>query len=272
MNRIIMSNYTNNWQIASVGGGSGLNLQAASQNTISLTSTSGLAGLEADWITTYNPNVKKYQIMETVEDLLALSTTWKRLRDERKISNHNGYIVPTSLIDNILFSNITDIDRSRAGEVRDYYSKKVVYWKLKDIPLSRFRQEMSEFIHTDGKRFKEEILPLVYRLPEFYEYDTQFEEMAREHNQSFKDTTGYVGTKTLNLVKTFNVNKKHSKRKEYWFADNNDNLVMIPVDSSNPLASLLDLVSKNPICIDGKFRHRTTDYTQYLMGDKFTFI
>lgn len=272
------SNYNNPWQISlgatGSGGSSGLSFPAASQNTISLSSSS--SDLTINWFDSPNSNVKKYQIVETKEDLLVLSATWKRIRDERQLTSENGYLVPTSLIDEILFKSISNADRKRAEEVRDFYSKKVVYWKLKDIPLSKFRQDMSEFIHTDGTRFKEEIMPLVYRLPEFYEYDIQFEELARHHNQSLstsvKIASGFVGSKTLTLVKTLTVNKKHLKRKEYWFTDNNDNLVLIPVETSNPLMSLLDLVSKNPIRVDGKFQCRTTDHTEYLLGRKITFI
>jgi hypothetical protein len=269
------SNYNSPWQISTIGSGTfgGISLNAASQNTISL---SGIQdSVETDWFNRNNLNVKKYQIVETTEDLLALSTTWKRLRDERQLTNENGFLVPTSLIDNTLFHSVTNADRDLAGEIRDFYSKKIVYWKLKDIPLSQFRQAMSEFIHTDGKHFKEEILPLVYRLPEFYEYDIQFEELSRQHNQSLpvvNKASGFAGTKTLTLVKTLVVNKKRLKRKEYWFTDTNDNLVLIPIESSNSLMSLLDLVSKNPIRVEGKFQSRTTDHTEYLLGKKITFI
>ena len=271
----IGSNYNSPWQISATGSGAlgGMVVNTASQNTISLNSVD--TGSNFDWFNHGSLNVKKYQIVETTEDLLVLSTTWKRLRDERQLTNENGYLVPTSLIDNTLFHCVTTADRNLAGEIRDFYSKKIIYWKLKDIPLSQFRQAMSEFIHTDGKRFKEEILPLVYRLPEFYEYDIHFEELSRQHNQSLpviSKASGFVGTKTLTLVKTLVVNKKQLKRKEYWFTDNNDNLVLIPIESSNSLMSLLDLVSKNPIRVEGKFQSRTTDHTEYLVGKKITFI
>ena len=103
----IGSNYTSPWQISPMGSGTvgGMVINTASQNTISLNSIDTDSNF--DWFNHNNLNVKKYQIVETTEDLLALSTTWKRLRDEKQLTNENGYLVPTSLIDNTLFHCVT---------------------------------------------------------------------------------------------------------------------------------------------------------------------
>ena len=79
---------------------------------------------------THGEHVKKYEILEIDEDLLALSTAWKRLRDTH---NSGGTYTPIStLLDKELFNHVTIDDRQKANEIRDYYSKKIMMWKLKD--------------------------------------------------------------------------------------------------------------------------------------------
>ena len=215
------------------------------------------------------PHVKKYQVCEIEEDLLALSTAWKRLRDIR--SNGGVHTEITKLLDSELFKHVTDIDRENAAAIRDYYSKKIMVWKLKGQRLSNFREDMNTFIHSDGKTFKEEVLPLVYRLPEFHEYDVQFDEMASEHNKFIKTRPIANVTKNLKLEKTFVVGKRYSKRKEYWFTDEDDNLVTFSLVKDNPLLSLLDLHTQTPITMNAKFDIRERDNVQYMVADKYTF-
>ena len=216
-----------------------------------------------------NPHVKKYQVMEIEEDLLALSATWYRLR--QATVKGQPYIPITKIIDKDLFKHVTEKDREVASNIRDYYSKKIMMWKLKGQNLTKFREDMNSLIHSEGKVFKEDMCPLAYRLPEFYFYDTSFDELANEHNKIVKERKHVPETKTLNLHKTFTVGKKYSKRKEYWFTDSNDNLVTLSLTHDNPLLSLLDLASKNPLAITAKFNVKDRDNVQYMYCDKYTF-
>jgi hypothetical protein len=111
-------------------------------------------------------NYKRYEVFELKEDVLVLSATWKRLRNEKKFQ---GSI--SKLVDHTLFSEIQPEDREQANSIRDYYSKKVMMLKLKGKRLTNFREDLNSFIHSDGTMVKEGMFPLVYRLPEFYEYD-----------------------------------------------------------------------------------------------------
>lgn len=224
------------------------------------------AGYEAQQSTSY---VKKYQVLEINEDLLGLSVTWHRLREQNK--QGLPYVGVENLTDKNLFDSITDQDRELASNIRDYYSKKIMMWKLKGQHLTKFREDMNTFIHSDGKIFKEDMFPLVYRLPEFYFYDIGFDKLANEHNKIIKDSSPVFQTKTLNLHKTFLVGKRFCKRKEYWFTDNNDNLVTLSCTHDNPLLSLLDLTSKSPLTITARFNVRDRDNVQYMCADKYKF-
>ncbi len=213
--------------------------------------------------------MKKYEVLEIDEDLLALSTTWKRLRQEH--SNGGAYTPVSTLLDKELFNYVTNSDRDKANQIRDYYSKKIMMWKLKDTKLSKFREDMNSFIHTNGKMFKNDMIPLAYRLPEFYEYDIEFDILISEHNKIITDKSNKQ-TKSLSLKKTFTVGKKYSKRKEYWFSDENNNLVTISLTHDNPLLSLLELQCKNTITLSGNYKIHYRDNNQYFVAEKYSFL
>lgn len=242
-----------------------INLSGLSLNGPQLVSLSSMD----DFIFDTN-HVKKYEVFEIEEDLLALSTTWKRLRDEHsKLGTYHGI---SKLVDRELFKKVTDADREMAAKIRDHYSKKIVMWKLKGQNLSQFREDMNAFIHSTGKVFKENACPLVYRLPEFYEYDIDFEQLANEHHKVVDVKPVGVVTKTLQLEKILSVNGRSSKRKEFWFSDEQDNLVTLNIGSDNPLLTLMNLHCKNPIKLSGTFIKRSRDNIEYLSTEKYTFV
>ena len=273
-----MSNYTNNWQIgaASAIAGSAMNLQAASQNTISISSLNSASGVDFDWNTLagLNSNVKKYEVYEISQDLLALSICWSRYRKVK--DEHNLRPVITRLLDSELFRLVSEDDITQANAIRDYYSKKIMVWKLKNIKLTPFREDMNTFIHSDGKTFKENMMPLAYRLPEFYEYDIEFEKMSFEYNKEVKrqDTMLQPDKKKLKFVKQLVVNKKHFKCKEYWLSDTHNNLVTFSIETSNPLISLLDMtINDTSVTIDGTYRKKSKDGSEFLKIDnRFKFV
>lgn len=275
-----MSNYTNNWQIGAAGAiaGSAMNLQAASQNTISISSLNSASGsIDFDWnhlTNGLNSNVKKYEVYEISQDLLALSVCWARYR---KVRNEPG-LHPniTKLIDSELFRLVTEEDIAHANVIRDHYSKRIMMWKLKNITLTPFREDLNTFIHSNGKTFKENMMPLAYRLPEFYEYDVEFEKMSFDYNKEVKrhDDSMFVSErKQLKFVKQMSVNNRRLKRKEYWFSDSFNNLVTFSIEPSNPLISMLDMTLKNnEVNVVGKYKKISRDGNEYLKVDRFSFV
>lgn len=242
--------------------------------TISLTGATGSssAGLfanitaqsAADFLGNYEPHVKKYQVFEIDNDLLALSVAWFRLRKEH--SNGGSYTPVSKLLDSELIKHLSGEDIAQAQVIRDYYSKKIMVMKLKGTQMSRYKQDLSTFIHSDGKIFKEDMCPLVYRLPEFYEYDTQVDELYSTHNREIKTTA--EPTKKLTLVKSLTVGRKYNKRKEYWYSDEHNNLHRLSFSHDNPLLTLLDLYSTNELTISGRWRKTNKDDREYFINDK----
>ncbi len=257
------------------GSSGGISIAAASQNTISLGSLTSGSGIDFEWNTLagLNNNVKKYEVYEISQDLLALSVCWSRYR---KVKDEHG-LRPTitKLLDSDLFRLVSEDDITQANIIRDYYSKKIMVWKLKNINLTPFRQDLNTFIHSDGKTFKESMLPLAYRLPEFYEYDVEFEQMSFEYNKELKrcDSQFVTDSKQLKFVKQLSVNTKRQKKKEYWFSDTHNNLVTFNIETHNPLVSLLDMTLKNnDINVIGRYRKSMRDGNEYLKVEKFSFV
>ena len=257
-------------------------LLSASQNTISINGAQGSSATPWQNLTTASislndldwndPHVKKYQVLEINEDLLALSCTWQRIREENKKPNAQ-YVSIDRLTDKSLFAKITQQDHDKAALVRDYYSKKIMMWKLTGKPLTKFREDMNTFIHTDGKIFREDMMPLTYRLPEFYDYDTEFDQLMQEFNKKVtQESRNTRETKTLTLAKTFVVGRKYSKRKEYWFSDEYNNLVRMSFVNDNPLIPLLDKYSQSSFKIDTLCVKKYRDNNEYLEANKFKFL
>jgi hypothetical protein len=226
---------------------------------------SGLNGTSNDWdiFTANNNNVKRYEVYETTEDILALSVTWHRLRPliSHGISNiMNPSDRPTKLTDSILFKEIIQEDRDKANVIRDYYSKKLMMINLRGQRISNYRKDLSTFIHGDCKIVKEEMMPLIYRLPEFHEYDIGTDEMFRGLDTRFEDSRIASETiKTLSPVKKFTVKRKSGKYNEYWLRDEQNRPCRIEIDSSNQLLHLWEyFFKKNSVSLDciSKFEER----------------
>ncbi len=217
----------------------------------------------------FSDDVQKYEVYEISKDLLALSVCWARYR---KVKNEPGpQPTITKLLDSELFRLVTEDDIAQANVIRDYYSKKIMVLKLKNVGFSSFREDLNTFVHSDGKTFKESMLPLAYRLPEFYEYDVEFEKMSFEYNKEVKrnDDPHVVTVKQLKFIKKLSVNNKRNKHQEYWFSDNYNNLVNMNIENSNPLLSLLDMtVDKNDIRVKSGFRKSSRDGLEYLKVDR----
>lgn len=276
--------YNNNWLTNSVTipGGASVSSQSPSSGiTVSLGNVlgaqgsgySGGMGLSFnDDIISLSSNVKKYEVFETSQDLLALSVCWARHRKTRNEPGPQPTI--TKLLDSELFRLVTGDDIDNANTIRDYYSKKIMVWKLKSIILTNYRQDLNSFIHSDGKTFKENIIPLVYRLPEFYDYDVEFEKMSMEYNKEIKRQSSHVTERhRLTFVKSLPVNTKRLKKIEYWFSDINNNLIQMNIESNNPLNSLLEkIVTTGSIDVAGRYSIQNRDGNEFLRVDKYQFV
>ena len=245
-------------------------MNAARQNPTLTIQSLGLKETVWDELYTDSSYVKKYEVYETTEDILALSVTWNRLRTllSHKIdilTNPNDR--PTKLTDSILFREMIQEDRDKANVIRDYYSKKLMVITLREQRMSKFRKDLSIFVHSDSKIVKEEMMPLIYRLPEFYEYDIGFDDMVRELNTRFEfpdNTQAWSGTKTLKPIKKFIVKLRTNKFSEYWLKDDDNKLCKIEIPIDNKLNHLWEhFFEQDSVPLSGLFKNMERDGISY---------
>jgi hypothetical protein len=248
-------NYTNTWQMPAIGGG----MVAAGQNTISLSSLNGptISGLFYR-----NPNYRRYEMIESNEDIIALSVAWKRLRDNRETVP----VYVNTLLSPELYNAESPADRERANQIRDYFSKKIMLWTLKEIRLSHYRQDLNELIKGDGKKITDMMLPIAFRLPEFYEYDVEFDKFKQDVTLELKhfDAGTHQKSTALKPINCFYRSNKRVKQFEYWFKDGYGNANMIAIEPKNPLKHIWDNMFTNEhLRIEGTYYPKKYDELQY---------
>jgi len=226
----------------------------SSIGNISMREHNSLFGLNS------SKHTKKYEVTESDEDILVLSAVWYRMRKK----NSNPFPRPQSLTDNILFEFIEPEDRELATTIRGYYSKKIMMFTLREQKLTSFRKDLNSFIHSDGKIFKETIAPLVYRLPEFYEYDIGFDDLSFNANKQFSIPKSNISNSRLTPLAKLIVKKRNNKCIEYWLKDDENRLAKIEIPLDNQLTHLWNhYFDEDSIPIIGNFRYKERDNVNY---------
>lgn len=216
-----------------------------------------------------NSHIKKYEIIETEEDILAVSVAAFKCRNKQ---NNITTFYTGNLLNKELFDLVTEKDREHANSIRNYYSKKIMLWKLKGIKLTKFREDLNDYIHGDNKKFKEEYIKIAYSLPNFYDYDTKVENLLSPFNKILpKCNTNYVSEikKITYIGKTIR-SRKTLKRAEYWYHDDNMNIICMAFAVENPLLPILE--SFKQLTIDGIFFRKTHEDIEYYSLSKYKFI
>ena len=219
--------------------------------------------------TEYSPHVKKYQIFEITEDLLALSCAWYRIRNLP--AQDSTSLTIAKLIDTNLFKCLSKVDFELASKIRDYYSKKLMVLKLKSEELSEFRTDLNEFIHSDGKKFKEDAMGMVYYLPDFYFYDLKIDEIFLGRKRT-TEPMKRIQTKTLTYLDTTIRNSKRNKKVEYWFIDENNTVCTVSIDHHNPLINVWSQLLNKPITLEGRFFQSRRDDRVFYTVEKYKLV
>jgi hypothetical protein len=188
--------------------------------------------------------VKTYQIIEAAEDLLVLSVAHKRLLSEN-ISLLAKSFSFKNILDSTIFENLNDNDREIASTIRKYYSQQILMWALKGIKLTAFREDLKTYINGEGNKFVENTVPLVTKLPYFYDYDIKLDEIKREFTtdtEGFNPATNKPGKNSyiLTPIKSLSRKTKRVKCIEYWLKDNYNQAYKIEIEHNNPLQHLWD--------------------------------
>jgi hypothetical protein len=212
--------------------------------------------------------LRKYEMYESRECVIALSCASHRLLQETKVYY--------SITERDLYNKITPEDRILSDHIKQYYSKKVMMWKLKnDGKLTPFREDMNKLIHSDGTVFKESMIGVAYYLPIFYQYDIEMDMIKIEvtKDQGFVKMDQDNKPRVLKLEETITPIKKllrktkRTAQHEYWFKSDNEHnaALVININDKNELMPLWNRIfnKKEPMKISGNYIRRRLDDFEY---------
>lgn len=231
--------YTINKASAS-GASQGLTITNGSQNTITL------GNLFTTWNSTLDElkssgRYKKYEIIESEEDLLALSCTVHRRKSTPSLERGYQTVSGSLLLNDYTYQQVNHEDRELASKIRSFYNQKFMVMTLKEHKLTKYREDLQRFLVGDGKKFVEKDIGMIYYLPQFYEFDQKFLDLKDKFYKP-KSLERYNDTKQLTLQPVDSLLRvvKHSKTKLYWFKDTENVAYCYKVLANNTLLPFMD--------------------------------
>jgi hypothetical protein len=176
---------------------------------------------------------KEDREVEFQEDPLVLSCLAKEI-----VEQGGGW---RSFSDERLLELVTVQNRSRADDIRKYFSKKF-FWKnlQNNRPLSPFRQKTLFLLETKSKVIKEKDIGIFFKLPYFYEEDQVYERFKKElkvdEDFANRDRAFYQEQlrSVVYLDKTVGWQGKE-KVVRFWFKDSDQWLYNFVILEKNPL-------------------------------------
>jgi hypothetical protein len=220
-------------------------------------------------------NLTRKPYRESKVDILALSCASYRLRQGKDGQTYG-------LVSSVLLEEVTSADAVMAADIRRDYIQKIMMWKLKDTNFTKFRAALSKFLLTDGLSFgsdEENWEGMVYRLPEFYSYDCQLENIKNRyqyHNQkpqSFWNNKKEI--KKLTPIICLARNSRHKGNMDYFLETIElDQVARITVYRSNPLLQLWDNIFslRAELSIEGVFNYRNIDDLSHFEISKWNVV
>lgn len=208
------------------------------------------------------------------ENPIVLACTIKRLRQEY-MQNPDDVVLntirkPVNLLmigedENIITPLIQDVDRVLAKQIHLHYSQKLTWMILRGDKLSSFRQELNKFLSNDSTIFTVEQCKIAYKLPYFYEYDLAMVEVFNGNHRSLTVPGGTPKTKKkLTYINKLNSHMRDKHTFEYWFKDEEDNRVLIELESLNPLLVLWENhIVNHDIVVNCAFNFKKKDQFEY---------
>ena len=131
-----------------------------------------------------------------------------------------------------------------AADIRKYYRNKLVMLTLKGKKISKFRQDLYELVETDNILYlREDFIPMLVKLPDFYEEDKMFDRFAKEYDTSDKTYHRVSGVdKKISLVPVEKHRRKTTKgdATNYYFTDHKKRLYKLELNPNNPCMHLFD--------------------------------
>lgn len=160
---------------------------------------------------------------------------------------------------------VTDADRVMAQNIRDYYSSKLTYSRLTNIPFTGFQEKLADFL-INKRTLKASEQGVLYCLPYFYvedcENDWVFDNTTLVSNKDFNDqypfpthTTITVRGAKLTPLREVYAFRKSGERHIFWFKTEDNEPTAVEIKAGNTLLPLFrSLFKRESVRLNGTAR------------------
>ena len=137
-------------------------------------------------------------------------------------------------------------DVKKAGQIRDYFSKKFLMLQLAGEHLSQYRRELLKMLTRNNNNFSDDETGMIMSLPRLFIEDQFLDELKENYNNDpWIDTTSerdvnrtltYIGCHTKKSHR-YTSHTKYTRKSEFtcnWFHDEDDRLYLIETDIDSP--------------------------------------
>lgn len=198
-------------------------------------------------------------------DILVLSCALYRLTttsDDRK------YIFWTlSGHQNDIAKEITSEDTILAEEISKYYVGKLLVKKLKTETLSKYRNDLLQYLTDRPTVVPDIFVRMIYKLPYFYHCDRKLIEIFGGTQRDLIPYASEKDTIPLKFISELDTKRKTHRNYQYWFKDQQDNRVLLEVEKHNPVLSLWEqTINNTDIMVHGTFVRKHMDDMNYYIA------
>lgn len=168
-------------------------------------------------------------------------------------------------------------DRDLAITISEFYEQRMIIKRLTDIHYTDFETSMLSYLMGNRNSYCREQLGMIYRLPEFYEYDQTVIDIGKRY---FSNSRLLKGEKNLPrhgdkirtvvrlMAKTYR-KVRHRDVTEFWCKNEHNYPTLLSVDRTNHLGNIVDYLFENHkyLQIEAQFKITTKNGITYLNGD-----
>lgn len=133
-----------------------------------------------------------------------------------------------------------DEDHALADEIRRYYCDRIMFARLRGREITNYRRDLYALLNGDA-RPEHRHLGMIYKLPYFYHEDRTHETLAREFvSTALSSYQAKEASLVLSPVRSVPILRRGTRQVEYWWMDQDRNLVRWIIAYDNTLRGLLE--------------------------------
>jgi hypothetical protein len=149
-------------------------------------------------------------------------------------------------------NKVTDQNLELANEIKEYYRSKIITDTLSGKKRkSQFRSDLMMAIALlDLCQTKKSFIPMLAKLPSFYNEDTKMQDIVSKHTSLRDELLNIMHTDKnleLRLIDTVAINRRNLKKQSFFFVDSDNYLYTLDADLKNSLIPFMQLLTNDKI-------------------------